>query len=311
MPSQLTQAQIDQYHNDGFLLLPSLLDDSDLAPVRDEVDGIVDEVARALFDAGRITDLHENAGFGERLTLLERDQPGTAVMVHVRGILGPALAALWSDERLLDIAEQLIGPRVAGHTVWNLRSKTPSNALTTVPWHQDCAYLGPDSQDTLQVTAWIPLVDATHEMGCLQVIRGGHRQGTFRHVKECSSGGDSRSWYLDIPNSELPAGEVVTCEVPAGGVLLLNQTIPHRSTENNSDQIRWSVDLRWQDPALPTGLEADAEPPILMRNRTNPDFRLDWADWAETSRLDPLTFIDTANNSPWLDRWESAGAAVS
>jgi len=47
-----------------------------------------------------------------------------------------AFKALWTNERLLNIVEQLIGPNIAGHPVWNLRTKTPQNEATTVPWHQ-------------------------------------------------------------------------------------------------------------------------------------------------------------------------------
>ena len=47
-----------------------------------------------------------------------------------------AFRALWSNERLLNVVEQLIGPDIAGHPVWNLRTKTPQNEATTVPWHQ-------------------------------------------------------------------------------------------------------------------------------------------------------------------------------
>ena len=46
--------------------------------------------------------------------------------------------------------------------VWNLRSKTPSTALTTVPWHQDIAYLCPGAEATPQPTAWIPLLDGAY-----------------------------------------------------------------------------------------------------------------------------------------------------
>ena len=43
---------------------------------------------------------------------------------------------MWTNERLLNVIEQLIGPEIAGHPVWNLRTKTPQNEATTVPWHQ-------------------------------------------------------------------------------------------------------------------------------------------------------------------------------
>ena len=42
----------------------------------------------------------------------------------------------WANERLLNVVEQLIGPDIAGNPVWNLRTKTPQNEATTVPWHQ-------------------------------------------------------------------------------------------------------------------------------------------------------------------------------
>jgi len=32
--------------------------------------------------------------------------------------------------------EQLIGPDIGGHPVWNLRPKTPRSHAATVPWHQ-------------------------------------------------------------------------------------------------------------------------------------------------------------------------------
>ena len=34
------------------------------------------------------------------------------------------------------MVEQLIGPDIGGHPVWNLRTKTPQDEATTVPWHQ-------------------------------------------------------------------------------------------------------------------------------------------------------------------------------
>ncbi len=56
-----------------------------------------------------------------------------------------------------------------GHPVWNLRTKTPYNEQTTVPWHQDNAYLDPSALYTLMPTAWIPLIDANMINGCMQV----------------------------------------------------------------------------------------------------------------------------------------------
>jgi len=62
-----------------------------------------------------------------------------------------------------------IFPLITGHPVWNLRTKIPQNEQTTVPWHQDNAYLDPSGLYTLMPTAWIPLLDANKTNGCMQV----------------------------------------------------------------------------------------------------------------------------------------------
>ena len=61
-------------------------------------------------------------------------------MLHKDDTLGPSFKKLWSNEKLLDAVEQIVGPNVAGHPVWNLRIKLPRNAPEEVPWHQDNGY---------------------------------------------------------------------------------------------------------------------------------------------------------------------------
>jgi hypothetical protein len=309
----LTDAQLRQYHDDGFLIVPEFFSPEELRPVMGEIEELVDDLARRLKAAGKIQNTYENEGFYTRLTRLERDFPKASVLIHIGGILKPALAALWSSERLLDVIEQLIGPDIAGHPVWNLRSKTPNNPLATVPWHQDTAYLAAGAEKTFQPTAWIPLVDANRENGTLQVLRGGHRSGqVFRHRLE-NKKGHKESWYLYIDESDLPPGEVVTCEMKMGSMLLLNQLVPHRSTENLSDRIRWSVDLRWQRPGEISGFEGIKDP-IVMRKASDRSYRVDWSQWALKNRIadamidktDRRDEFDAMVSGPWMLRWEAA-----
>ena len=69
------------------------------------------------------------------------------------------------------MVEALIGGEIYAHPQYNYRAKRPNQEVTMIPWHQDLAYLYPEEAgDTLVVNAWIPLVDATAENGCRQVI---------------------------------------------------------------------------------------------------------------------------------------------
>ncbi|HLJ55231.1 MAG TPA: phytanoyl-CoA dioxygenase family protein [Chthonomonadaceae bacterium] len=304
----LSPEQLAAFDQDGFVILPEFFTAAELASVKSEIDALVDSLAERLHAAGKIVDRHEDAGFRTRLALLERDYPGAAVLIHIGGILGPELARLWETPRLLDIVEQIIGPEIAGHPVWNLRSKTPQNALVTVPWHQDTAYLAAGAEATLQPTAWIPLVEANGRNGTLQVVRGGHRSGRVARHRLENGRGHKDSWYLFIRDDELPQGEIVTCEMPAGSILLFNQLLPHRSTENLSDGVRWSIDLRWQRPGELSGFEGIKEP-ILMRTAADPNYRIDWAGWSAQNRIadamgePPRESFSTAVTGPWMDRW--------
>ena len=308
---RLSDAQLRQFRDDGFVIVQDFFSQEQLQPVMQWVDRLVGELADRLYAAGKIQNKHEGEGFYTRLTKLEEEYPGAAVLVHIQGVLGQPLADLWGSTEMLDIIEQILGPEIAGHPVWNLRSKTPLNPLATVPWHQDTAYLAPGAEQTLQPTAWIPLIDANSVNGTLQVVRGGHRSGqVVRHQLERTQG-HKKSWYLRIADEDLPAGEVVTCEMPMGSLLLINQLIPHRSTENHSDKIRWSVDLRWQRPNEPSGFD-DVKECILMRTARDPGYQIDWTGWARQNRIadamdqkavDPF---DTTVTGPWLHRWSAS-----
>ena len=69
--------------------------------------------------------------------------------------------------------------------------------------------------------------------------------------------------------------DVVTCEVPYGGLVLFNNCIPHRSLENYSDKTRWSIDLRWQEPEKPIGFY-NLKGNVLMRKADDPNYQIDW-----------------------------------
>lgn len=307
----LSRSQTKQYFDDGYLIVEDLLSRQELQPAMDDIAEIVDELAKRLHATGRISSLHSNHGFDKRLAAIEAECPGATIWVTHLGDLRPGLRQLWSSDKLLDIVECIVGPDVAGHPIWNIRSKTPRTTLMTVPWHQDTAYLLPGAEQTEQPVAWIPLTDVTAENGALQVIRGGHRGGSViaHHLHRQVS--DKRSSFLYVDEQDLPAGDAVTCEVRCGSVVFLNQLIPHRSLENYSTAVRWSIDFRWQNPHLPTGQEGLIDP-IVMRLDGQPNFRPDWTVWlaAYGERHDDYRGkskadeFDPAYDGYWLRRWQ-------
>ena len=64
----------------------------------------------------------------------------------------------------------------------------------------DTAYLDiEDASKALQVTAWIPLLDANLENGCMEMAVGGHRTGKVGTHTCCYAG----TWYVMIDPEEM------------------------------------------------------------------------------------------------------------
>lgn len=69
----------------------------------------------------------QSEGFETRLIKIEEQFSNASVWLHKQPFAMPtAFQDLWSQQHMLDVAQQLIGPKIAGHPVWNLRTKVES-----------------------------------------------------------------------------------------------------------------------------------------------------------------------------------------
>ncbi|MEZ4655967.1 MAG: phytanoyl-CoA dioxygenase family protein [Caldilineaceae bacterium] len=100
-----------------------------------------------------------------------------------------------------------------------------------VPWHQDAGVMMPEAEGSNVVTCWLPLGDATEEMGCMQALPGVFRHGYLRHLR----GGTT------IDPALMPDVEPMSLACRKGDVVLMHRLTPHRSTPNVSDKCRWSL----------------------------------------------------------------------
>ncbi len=243
-------------------MVSGLFAPGELEPLRQEIAGIIDATARRLAAEGKITDLHAEEGFETRLTRLMDDHP-ELTDEYIRAIEGRAggghagieMFRAITHPRLLDAMESLIGPEIVGSSVYRIRPKVPGYTRGIVPWHQDSGYFAAHCDRNLIVTVWLPLVEATPENGCLQVLPRVHREGVYRH----HTGGHAGYLVIEDDDLPLPPDKAVTVPVPLGGALLMTNLTPHCSTPNTTDVIRWSIDLRYQGRDVPTNAFQEPE----------------------------------------------------
>jgi len=277
----LTPEQVERYDSDGYLIIPDLLDDSVVAAVRRALTEKVDWIASDLLAAGLVTDIQADAPFETRLARLFDGLDTEHFLKYGRGwrdrIAG--YYTLMSDPNILDAVESLIGPEIFSNPVYNVRPKVPRIAAGAVPWHQDKSYW-PDANSNPVVTVWIPFVDSTLENGCLHVIPRTQKEKVHAFHAETYSG----TGFLEIDLDKIGVvARDVALPLRAGSAILFNDRLVHCSTSNNSDHVRWSVDLRYQptnqDPMTAHGAG------FLARSRKHPELVADLDDWLH-SRVD-------------------------
>ncbi len=272
----LTDTQIQQFEDDGYLVLPVLLPLAASAPLRQELSEIVEYEARQAFAAGKVPEAFAEHPFATRLVkLCESAEDPLEMKEAVTGgkrLKTDAVFKLWTHPTLVDVIEQLIGPEVLAHPQFAVRSKMAFQArfpeIADDVFHQDSAFLTEDSESTRMVNCWMPLVDVTVDMGAIEFVRGSHKWGTLQRGNAAKIGVEHYS-----------PGDVVSCPINLGGALLYHKETAHRSVTNTTDKVRWSIDIRFSDLTAPSGRPVRG---FVARSRAHPeavaeDYYRDWA----------------------------------
>ena len=295
MPGSLTKGQIEQFAEEGYLFIDDLLDpEEDLDPIIDEYSGVLERLANELYERGDITSLYGDLSFGERLTKITQETgksftryfspylPPRSTKRDTPFWTGPAVFNAFRNDKIMDVLESLIGGEIYSCPIQNVRLKIPEHLLPrdpktgallgdgSTPWHQDGAFFQPEVDDVAMITVWFPLTDATIEKGCLAVLPRSHRQGFSVH---CPEGTKVNQSGLDrIPEETFDVDALVPMPMKRGGALAFHRNLIHGSLPNKSDELRWSLDLRYLPIGQPTGYRE--LPGFVARSRTDPDAEL-------------------------------------
>lgn len=254
----LSPQQVQFFHEEGYLIAPNVFDPADLEPLRQALHQAIGKKARQLKAAGKLKNLHSRLDFDHRLAAIHRDseENGIALIRYLEGLRGggfhaPEMFEVIAHPKLLAAVSALLGTKeIVASSVYRVRPKLPKLGRGDVPWHQDSGYFAAHCDKQLIITCWIPLVDATSENGCMQILPRTHRGKVATH----HTGGNAG--FLVIKDQDLPDDprHAVSAPCPRGGVVFMTNRTPHCSTPNYSDHIRWSIDLRFQSVEAPSNV---------------------------------------------------------
>ncbi len=250
---------------DGYLLLPGLLDRDQVLAARREVlqrlatQGVVDDVNHDLMD-GVVTD----QVVGSFAPDLARDNAPLDKVIY--------------DGPMMDFYERFLGGEVRHFDYTWFRAKMPGTTTATQP-HYDVVYMGRGTKNLW--TSWTPLGDVPLEAGGLLVLEGSHKIEALREGygstdvdKFCANENEAASLVeraraegRELSNEERQVihwqgrgsfnpdaiatraelgGRWLTSNYAAGDLLVLSMFTMHASADNHSSSIRLSSDTRYQ-----------------------------------------------------------------
>lgn len=167
----------------------------------------------------------------------------------------PFWLRLVSDARLLDIAQQFIGPDIAlfaSHYVCK-----PPRMGQRVAWHQDASYWPLEPMEV--VSLWLAVSDSTTENGCMRVVPGTQTGKVLEMEEDKESVLGTR-----IVRGSVEEKKAVDLVLKAGDVSVHHPTIIHGSNANESGVWRKGLTIRY----IPTSTKitnAEQQLPFLMR----------------------------------------------
>jgi len=212
----LSQADIDRYNRDGFIVVPGVLGGEEVASLRAAADELISK-SRTVGSHNEVYDL-EPGHTAEmpkvrRIKTPDRWDPRFAAMVRHPGILA-CLKALWGENIRFDTSK--LNMKAAGFG-------------SPVEWHQDWAFY-PHTNDDLAAVG-IMIDDIDEENGPLLVLPGTHRGPVYDHHAEGRFCG-----AIDPRKAELDFKRAVACTGGAGSITIHHVRAVHGSAPNISSR---------------------------------------------------------------------------
>jgi ectoine hydroxylase-related dioxygenase (phytanoyl-CoA dioxygenase family) len=225
----------DAFLRDGFAILPQVIPDSEIDALGAAIDGLTETPG---------TMRREGTLYGMRDAL--------------RGVT--EVRQLARSETLLNLVSPVIGPEAFAVRAL-LFDKTPE-ANWGVPWHQDLTIAVEKRVDMAGFGPWTLKAGIDHVRPPVEVLE---RMVTLRvHLDDCGVDqgplrvvpGSHAEGRLEVAATQrwVERGNLVTCLVPRGGVVMMRPLILHASSPADSPRRRRVVHLEYAASPLPGGL---------------------------------------------------------
>jgi len=224
--SLISDADIAQFHDQGYFVTDVVIDTPDLESLAKAFDEVH---AEQLATAEREGD--------EAHVMLMRKRPFIG-QFHKRS---EAAARFVKLPIYVEACRKLIGPDA--DLYFNQAVIKPPHEGMEFAWHQDSGYTETDPLE--YITCWTAISRTFVENGCIWIIPGSHKLGVLPHPR--SEADNALHAQFEDVIGDLKEEPV---EMKAGQVAIFSSLMLHRSGPNTSDEIRRGYVPQYHHPGV-------------------------------------------------------------
>ena len=244
---QLQQANIDRYWDEGFLHPIRALSDEAAAAARSGLEAVERDWLAA-----------------------DMPQPlNTYKRVNAHVVM-PFVVDLCRNPAILDVVEGILGPDILIYAAEFFAKEPKTSHVVTM--HQDLTYWGLGAIDGM-VTAWVALSPATRASGCMDFVRGSHKNPILPH-EDTFDANNLLSRGQEIAVDVAPEDKTAI-EIHPGQISLHHGLTIHGSGPNTTDDRRIAAVIRYVAPeVMPDSAEVPDYAMLVRGEDTTGNFTL-------------------------------------
>jgi phytanoyl-CoA hydroxylase len=261
----LSPAQREQYEADGYVVVPKVLGEPEIARILARARAIAHGEYPPAARSSVMRDIH----FAKGLLPMPDDPERALWKIMNADRFDPVLAETMHSPGLLDAVSGLLGDDLLAF-LFMLIYKPPQVPDSVHPFHQDGLYFQFEPHD-LVVGAWVPLDPVSDDNGTLCVVPGTHRLPITGH--EVIPGVNAGAFGAKgVEGSADMLAKAVTLELAAGDCVLFHPHLYHRTGGNRTDGHRRVLTLHFASARCRslTPTQPDVYAFTLVRGSTQP-----------------------------------------
>lgn len=228
----------EQFNRDGYILFRKALDPSVIREIYTEARHIFSKQIERV--TGKKVDIDDRDAFESAMFELFQKDVDAFISTGKTVQHTLSLHRLGVDQKIIDLVKQagLVNPVIGARPAMQFNSRFLSKDGSK-HWKLDAHQDWRTGQGSLDSTVvWFPMVPAGEEIGALQIIPGSHLRGLME---------SSASGYQGGITAELKDSDFVQTTFEVGDLLVFSAFLIHQSGNNTTNNIRWSVQLRYNN----------------------------------------------------------------